>query len=122
MAKETILVIEDNPLNMELATDLLELHGFTVLQAGNAEDGILLARESLPDLILMDISLPGIDGLEATRILKSDERTAAIPIVAVTAHAMKGDEEEIHAVGCEGYIAKPIDTRLFPIEVSRYLG
>ncbi len=122
MSKARILVVEDNPLNMELVTDLLELFQYEILQAPDAEQGIRLARDERPDLILMDISLPGMDGLEATTILRGDSATAAIPIIAVTAHAMKGDEEKIQAAGCDGYITKPIDTRTFPQEVARHLG
>ena len=116
-----ILLIEDNPLNMELATDLLEASGFEVISAHSGEAGIKLAREAQPDLILMDLSLPGMDGIEATKALKADPQTSAIPIVAVTAHAMKGDEQKALAVGCEGYITKPIDTRMFPMLVAQHL-
>jgi two-component system, cell cycle response regulator DivK len=103
-----VLIVEDNPANMRLAVFLLESAGHTVLGATDAEAGLTLAREEHPDLILMDIQLPGIDGLEATRQLKADEETRAIPVIALTALAMKGDEERIRAAGCDGYIAKPI--------------
>jgi len=103
-----VLIIEDNPANMRLAVFLLESAGHSVLGATDAEAGLTLAREEHPDLILMDIQLPGIDGLEATRQLKADEATRAIPVIALTALAMKGDEERIRAAGCDGYIAKPI--------------
>jgi CheY-like chemotaxis protein len=116
-----VLLIEDNPINMELATDLLEGSGFEVVTAQDAELGINLARETQPSLILMDLSLPGMDGLEATRALKADPQTAAIPVVAVTAHAMKGDEQKALDAGCEGYITKPIDTRMFPMLVMQFL-
>ena len=116
-----VLLIEDNPINMELATDLLEGSGFEVVTAQDAEVGINLARETQPSLILMDLSLPGMDGLEATKALKADPQTAAIPIVAVTAHAMKGDEQKALDAGCEGYITKPIDTRMFPMLVMQVL-
>jgi CheY-like chemotaxis protein len=116
-----ILVVEDNPLNLELATDLLEGCGFTVIAAQSGEGGLRLAREAMPDLILMDLSLPGMDGLEATRALKADPQTAAIPVIAVTAHAMKGDQERALEAGCEGYITKPIDTRMFPIVIGQHL-
>jgi len=116
-----VLLIEDNPINMELATDLLEGSGFEVVTAQDAELGINLARETQPSLILMDLSLPGMDGLEATKALKADPQTAAIPIVAVTAHAMKGDEQKALDAGCEGYITKPIDTRMFPMLVMQFL-
>jgi two-component system cell cycle response regulator DivK len=103
-----VLIIEDNPANMRLAVFLLESAGHSVLGATDAEAGLTLAREEHPDLVLMDIQLPGIDGLEATRQLKADEATRAIPVIALTALAMKGDEERIRAAGCDGYIAKPI--------------
>ena len=104
----TILVVEDNPANMTLVVFLLESVGHTVLTAKDAEAGLTLARTDAPDLILMDIQLPGMDGLEATALLKHDEATRAIPVIALTALAMKGDEERIRAAGCDGYIAKPI--------------
>jgi two-component system cell cycle response regulator DivK len=104
----TILVVEDNPTNMRLAVYVLESAGLTVLTATDAEAGLTLARASLPDLILMDIQLPGMDGLEATTRLKEDPATRMIPVIALTALAMKGDEERIRAAGCDGYIAKPM--------------
>jgi two-component system cell cycle response regulator DivK len=104
----TILVVEDNPTNMKLAITLLEASGHEVLTAADAEAGIELARAQRPALILMDIQLPGIDGLQATAQLKRDETTRAIPVIALTALAMKGDEERIRAAGCDGYIAKPM--------------
>jgi two-component system cell cycle response regulator DivK len=107
----TILIVEDNPTNMRLAAYVLESAGHTVLPAANAEAGLTLARASLPDLILMDIQLPGMDGLEATGHLKADPATRAIPVIALTALAMKGDEERIRAAGCDGYIAKPMSYR-----------
>jgi two-component system, cell cycle response regulator DivK len=106
MAK--ILVVEDNPTNMKLAVLLLETAGHTVISATNAEVGLSLARDERPSLILMDIQLPGMDGLEATALLKQDDATRAIPVIALTALAMKGDEERIRAAGCDGYIAKPM--------------
>jgi two-component system cell cycle response regulator DivK len=104
----TILVVEDNPANMKLATFVLQSAGHTVLSATNAEVGMALAREALPALILMDIHLPGIDGLKAAELLKHAAETRAIPVIALTALAMKGDEERIRAAGCDGYIAKPM--------------
>ncbi len=121
MASEKILIVEDNPMNLELATDLLEAAGYVVIQAGTAEDGIELARAESPDLILMDISLPGMDGLEATGVLKQDPATKGITVIAMTAHAMRGDEEKALAAGCAGYITKPIDTREFPKAVARFI-
>ncbi|MEO8339718.1 MAG: response regulator [Nitrospirota bacterium] len=104
----TILIIEDNAANMKLATFLLESAGHTVLSATDAEAGLTAARNDKPDLILMDIHLPGMDGFAATALLKRDEATRAIPVIALTALAMKGDEERIRAAGCDGYIAKPL--------------
>ena len=111
-----VLIVEDNPANMTLATFLVESAGHTVISATDAEAGLTLARAEQPDLILMDIQLPGMDGLEATRQLKQDVATRAIPVIALTALAMKGDEERIRAAGCDGYIAKPLAYRdLFAI-------
>lgn len=118
----TVLVVEDNPANMKLAVMLLQRAGWRVLCAGNAAEGIALARRELPQLVLMDIQLPGMDGLEATRMLKADPATAAIQVVALTAFAMKGEEDRIRAAGCDGYIAKPIDYRHFLAEIERRLG
>ncbi len=121
MAGEKILIVEDNPMHLELATDLLETAGYVVIQAEKSEKGIELAKTELPDLILMDISLPSIDGLEATRVLKQDPATKGINVIALTVHAMKGDEEKALASGCDGYIAKPIDTRTFSKTVARFI-
>ncbi len=120
MAK--ILVVEDNPANMKLAVMLLEKAGHTLVIAVNAEAGLALARAEQPQLILMDIQLPGMDGLEATRVLKRDESTSAIPVIALTALAMKGDEERILAAGCNGYIAKPIAYKEFLGTVASQLA
>jgi two-component system cell cycle response regulator DivK len=103
-----VLIVEDNAANMTLATFLLHSAGHTVLSATDAEAGLTLARAERPNLILMDIQLPGMDGLEATALLRRDEATRAIPVIALTALAMKGDEERIRAAGCDGYIAKPM--------------
>jgi two-component system cell cycle response regulator DivK len=116
-----VLVVEDNPANMTLATFLLKSAGHTVLSATDAESGLTLARNEQPDLILMDIQLPGMDGLEATALLKADEATRAIPVIALTALAMKGDEERIRAAGCDGYIAKPLSYRDFLATISNRL-
>jgi two-component system cell cycle response regulator DivK len=113
-----VLVVEDNPANMTLATFLLKSAGHTVLSATDAESGLTLARAEQPDLILMDIQLPGMDGLQATALLKADEATRAIPVIALTALAMKGDEERIRAAGCDGYIAKPLAYREFLATIS----
>jgi two-component system, cell cycle response regulator DivK len=109
MAK--ILIVEDNPPNMRLAIFLLESAGHSVLSATDAETGLALARDEQPNLILMDIQLAGMDGLEATVLLKRADATRAIPVIALTALAMKGDEERIRAAGCDGYIAKPLQYR-----------
>lgn len=106
MAK--VLVVEDNVTNMTLATFLLKSVGHTVLSATDAEAGLALARDEQPELILMDIQLPGMDGLQATVLLKGDPATRGIPVIALTALAMKGDEERIRTAGCDGYIAKPM--------------
>ncbi len=120
MQEKRILVVDDNDLNLELVIDLLEVAGFDVHSATTAEEGIQLARSLQPDLILMDVGLPGMDGLEAAKILKGDPRTHKIPLVALTAHAMRGDRETALAAGCDGYITKPIDTRTFTQEVRRF--
>lgn len=121
MEKITVLIIEDNQLNMKLVRSMLTLAHYQVLEAKDAEDGILLAREHLPDLILMDIQLPGIDGLDATKIIKDDPILKHIPVVALTSYAMQGDEEKAISAGCNGYIAKPIDTRNFLDILSGYI-
>jgi two-component system, cell cycle response regulator DivK len=120
MAK--VLIIEDNAANMKLATILLESAGHTVLSATDAEAGLTSARGEQPDLILMDIQLPGMDGLEATMLLKRDDATHAIPVIALTALAMKGDEERIRAAGCIGYIAKPMRYKEFLATIAAQLA
>src|SRR5437763_139382 len=120
MAK--VLVVEDNPANMTLAVFLLQSVGHVVLSALDAEAGLTLAREEQPDLILMDIQLPGMDGLEATALLKSDDTTRAIPVIALTALAMKGDEQRIRAAGCDGYIAKPMRYQEFLVTIATQLA
>ena len=119
MAK--ILVVEDNPTNMRLVILLLQSAGYAVLSATNAEAGLTLAKDEQPNLILMDVQLPGMDGLEATRLLKQNDATRAIPVVALTALAMKGDEERIRAAGCDGYIAKPMRSQEFLATVTAQL-
>jgi len=118
----TILIVEDNATNMKLSTFLLESADYTVLAATNAETGLTLARTERPDLILMDIHLPGMDGLEATALLKADEATRGIPVIALTALAMKGDEQRILAAGCDGYIAKPLDYKDFLATIKAKLA
>jgi two-component system cell cycle response regulator DivK len=117
-----VLVVEDNPANMTLATFLLESVGHTVLGAADAESALRLVREQAPDLILMDIQLPGMDGLEAVGLLKGDATTSGIPVIALTALAMKGDEERIREAGCDGYIAKPIRYRDFLVTIASRLA
>ena len=118
----TVLVVEDNPANMTLATFLLKSAGYVVLCATDAEAGLALARDEQPDLVLMDIQLPGMDGLQATAVLKADAVTRDIPVIALTALAMKGDEERIRAAGCDGYIAKPLAYREFLATVAARLA
>jgi two-component system cell cycle response regulator DivK len=118
----TILIVEDNPANMLLGVFLLQSAGHTVLSAVDAEAGLTLARAEHPDLILMDIQLPGMDGLEATALLKGDDATRAIPVIALTALAMRGDEERIRAAGCDAYVAKPIRYQEFLATVAAQLG
>ena len=120
MAK--ILIVEDNPANMKLAIFLLESAGHTALTARDAEAGLTLARNEQPELILMDIQLPGMDGLEAIVLLKRDDATRVIPVIALTALAMKGDEERIRAAGCDGYIAKPIRYQEFLATIAAQLA
>jgi CheY-like chemotaxis protein len=122
MTGKKILIIEDNLLNLELATDLLEANGFVVHSAQTAEEGLRLARELLPDLVLMDFSLPGMDGLSATQNLKADPLTRRLIVVGLTANAMKGDEELALHAGCDGYLTKPIDTRTFIATVTRFIA
>jgi two-component system cell cycle response regulator DivK len=118
----TVLIIEDNVANMALATFLLRSAGHTVLTAIDAETGLTVARREQPQLILMDIQLPGMDGLTATVLLKGDDLTRGIPVIALTALAMKGDEERIRAAGCDGYIAKPLAYKDFLATISARLG
>jgi len=121
MAK-TVLIVEDNELNMKLFHDLLEAHGYDTLQTRTGIEALELARTHRPDLILMDIQLPEVSGLEVTKWIKEDEDLCAIPVIAVTAFAMKGDEERIRQGGCEAYISKPISVAKFLETVRSYLG
>ena len=121
MKIKTILVIEDNKLNMKLVNGLIKIGKYRMIEAVDAESGIQLIREQRPDLVLMDIQLPGMDGLSATKIIKEDPELKDIPIVALTSYAMQGDKEKALAAGCTGYITKPIDTRNFLETVSQYL-
>jgi len=122
MGEKTILIVEDNDLNMKLFNDLLQAHGYNTLQANDGSEALGMAREHQPDLILMDVQLPDISGLEVTKRLKSDNHLKSIPVVAVTAFAMKGDEEKILNGGCEGYISKPISVLNFLDTVAKFLS
>ena len=119
---KTVLIVEDNELNMKLFNDLLETQGYRVVQVDNGNDALDAVRREQPDLILMDIQLPGQSGLDVTRDIKADETTRHIPVIAVTAFAMRSDEERIRAGGCEDYLAKPISVPVFLQTVKRYLG
>jgi two-component system cell cycle response regulator len=121
--KRRILLVDDNALNRKLALDLLTLEGYEVQSCEDAVQALeTLSRGALPDLVLMDISLPGMDGLSLTRQLKAEPRFAAIPIVAMTAFAMKGDDRKAQEAGCSGYITKPIDTRRVPAQVASFMA
>ena len=117
-----VLIVEDNELNLKLFRDLLDAHGYETIQTRNGLDALSLAREHLPDLILMDIQLPEVSGLEVTKWLKNDAALRDIPVIAVTAFAMKGDEERIRSGGCEAYISKPISVSHFLDAVRQYAG
>ena len=119
---KTVLVVEDNELNMKLFHDLLEAQGYNILQTRDGMEGLKLAREHKPDLILMDIQLPEVSGLEVTKWIKEDDDLRHIPVIAVTAFAMKGDEEKIREGGCEAYIAKPITVSDFLQTVEKFLN
>lgn len=121
-ALKTIMVVEDNELNMKLFNDLLEAYGYKVVQTRDGREAVKLARETKPDLILMDIQLPEVSGLDVTRWLKEDAELKKIPVIAVTAFAMKGDEEKIRAGGCEDYIAKPISVQHFIETIKRFVN
>jgi CheY-like chemotaxis protein len=121
MTGKRILVVDDNPTNLKLVSDVLEFEGYRILKATDAERAQEIIRDTPLDAILMDIALPGMDGLTLTRQLKADEKTRHIIVVALTAFAMKGDDAMARDAGCDGYITKPIDTRTFPDAVARYL-
>ncbi|HEX9787708.1 MAG TPA: response regulator [Candidatus Binatia bacterium] len=121
MARDTILIVDDNPVNMKLIRVLLAGEGYEVRTASDANEALAVLNDFHPGLILMDIQLPGIDGLELTRRLKAAPATRDIPILGLTAYARKGDEERILAAGCDGYIPKPIDTRALPSFIKSYL-
>ncbi len=117
-----ILIVEDNELNMKLFNDLLEAHGIETIQTRNGKNVLELARENKPDLILMDIQLPEVSGLDVTKWLKDDEELKKIPVIAVTAFAMKGDEQKIREGGCEDYISKPISVTNFMDVINKYIS
>ncbi|CAH1660193.1 Polar-differentiation response regulator DivK [Hyphomicrobiales bacterium] len=119
--RKTVLIVEDNELNMKLFSDLLEAHGYATLKTSNGIEAMELARSDHPDLIIMDIQLPEVSGLEVTRWLKADDDLKSIPVIAVTAFAMKGDEERIREGGCEAYLSKPISISHFLETVRTYL-
>ena len=116
-----ILVVEDNAMNLELVRDILLAEGYEVLEAADGATGVHVARAERPELILMDLQLPGLDGLQAVQLIRADDALRDVPIVAVTAHAMKGDDERARSAGCDGFIAKPIQVRDFVTTVARYL-
>ncbi|WP_298423971.1 response regulator [Rhodoblastus sp.] len=120
--KKTVLIVEDNELNMKLFNDLLEAHGYATVQTKSGVEAVGLARQHRPNLILMDIQLPEVSGLQVTQWLKDDPDLAHIPVVAITAFAMKGDEEKIRQGGCEAYLSKPISVVKFLETVRNYIG
>ena len=120
--KKTILIVEDNELNMKFENDLLQAHGYDTLQSADGKDTLQFAKEHHPDLIIMDIQLPEISGVEHTRMLKADEGLKDIPVLAVTAFALKGDEEKFLEAGCDGYIAKPISVPNFLETVEKLIN
>src|ERR1700681_418084 len=117
-----VMIVEDNELNMKLFRDLIEASGYTTIQTRNGMEALELARKHRPDLILMDIQLPEVSGLEVTKWLKEDDELRTIPVVAITAFAMKGDEERIRSGGCEAYISKPISVAMFLDTVKQFIG
>ena len=120
--RKVILIVEDDPKSLTLTRDLLQISGYTTIEATDGEQGVELAKAKKPDLILMDIMMPKMDGLEATRILKADITTKNIPIVALTSYVMKGDKERMLEAGCDGYIAKPVDIQELLKTVGEYLS
>ncbi|HUC09614.1 MAG TPA: response regulator [Stellaceae bacterium] len=120
--RRKVLIVEDNELNMKLFNDLLTAHGYDTLQTSDGKEVLALARRHHPDLILMDIQLPEISGLEITRLIKEDKELQLIPVIAITAFAMKGDKERIRGGGCEDYVAKPISIASFLQTVRRFVN
>jgi CheY-like chemotaxis protein len=121
VATELILIVEDNERNLKLVRDVLHAHGYRTLEARSAEDALVLAQVERPQLVLMDIQLPGMDGVAALRALRAADETADLTVVAVTAFAMKDDRERLLAAGFDGYVEKPVDVRALPSTVTRYL-
>ena len=123
MPSRTVLVVEDNDMNMQLVEYLLEEGGYAIVKAVNGEEALEIARTSTPapDLVLMDIHLPGMDGLSVVREMKSDARIGKVPILALTAHAMRGDRDRFLDAGCDGYISKPIDVKTFLTSIEQYI-
>jgi CheY-like chemotaxis protein len=124
MSHHTVLVVEDNDMNMQLVEYLLEEGGYAIVKATSGEEALAVTRDTSappPDIILMDIHLPGMDGLSVVRQMKSDERTRNVPILALTAHAMRGDKDRFLDAGCDGYISKPIDVKTFLSSIRTYL-
>ena len=119
---ERVLIVDDNPTNLKLVAYLVKANGYDVDTAGDAEAAMAAIRANRPRVILMDLQLPGVDGLELTRQLKADPDTRDIAVIAVTAYAMKGDEEKARAAGCDDYVTKPIDTRALPGLIAKYTG
>lgn len=124
MSERNILVVEDNDMNMQLVEFLLEEGGYRIVKATSGEEALAITRDGAgtPDLILMDIHLPGMDGLSVVRAIKADARTSRVPILALTAHAMRGDKDRFLEAGCDGYISKPIDVKTFIASIERYLN
>ncbi len=121
MSNKNVMVVEDNEKNRKLIRVVLKAKGYNVIEATTGEEALSLLKEQIPDIILMDIQLPGIDGLTLIRQIKADVDKKDIPIIAVTAHAMKGDEQKILDTGCDAYMSKPIDTRELPLTIEKYL-
>jgi len=119
--KDLVLIVEDNDKNLKLARDLLRYHGFDTIEATSAEDGVVLAREKKPKLVLMDIQLPGMDGVSALLRLRADAATAGIPVVAMTASVMREDRERFDKAGFDGFITKPIDVKTFPEQIRGHI-
>jgi CheY-like chemotaxis protein len=122
MTGETILVVEDNLVNLKLAQVFLKKHGYNVLSATDANEALMILKDHKPKLILMDLQLPGIDGLQLTKLLKNNPQTKDIIIIALTAYAMKGDEEKAKVAGCVAYVTKPFDTRTLPDLIACFLN